>query len=727
MASRRSRRKHGGDSRAVAVRPLKLPRKPPSICRACWKGPFAAQLGLFGERIEREDGEYGTYLGDLNLSGGHSYSTRWAALEFRARNGCSWCQLLSALVHASRDLKLTSDTQLRIVVGIESIHLPVEYTPKGAQILSVHVNGLNYLTGHVYADADDPAAAHIVARTPMLGVKSPRALALAKACADECLLQHEHCREISASPAPLPTRVLDCAEPHHPRLVTTKGRRGVYVALSYVWGEDQPHRTTMANISSYAKGIDLASLPQTIRDSIHVTHALGIAYLWIDSLCIIQDSDVDKQHEIMLMRLIYRNAHLTIIAASARKVSEGFLQDRPVVPHVNGTRVPISLPFICPPSPIAPGGNVDGTATAREVGTVHIAPDFQATQVYPLYDRAWEPITARGWCMQEYFVSPRALIFASHTLQFRCQKTTQNIGGAFHSLDDDARLPAVLFLADPPRVPRSSALSVALRQAWIDIVGDYTARVVTVSADKLVAFGAVAEMFQRVLRSDYLAALWRDTFLVDLCWNRREERSQRPRPPAYRAPSWSWAAVEGEVVVSGTPLVEREGTVAEIVECTVVLEDAQLPFERVAGGALVLHAPVLRCAWYAVDERDNVHYRVLLQTARDARMEGAREDPDEEEGEFEAANTGESIYAIVDSTEDAERAMDDDMWAVILFQNDRLLEGLVIVRTDPAGSLPVRPETSQVYRRVGFFGVENQIDVHALGWDDLPLGEIVLV
>ncbi|EIW53238.1 HET-domain-containing protein, partial [Trametes versicolor FP-101664 SS1] len=155
-------------------------------------------------------------------------------------------------------------------------------------------------------------------RSPILDVGSPRALALVKDHIDECVYGHERCIALSVFPDPfLPTRLIDCTDINHPRLVTTSGRRGKYLTLSYVWGGDQVHKTTTTNISTYSRRIDPFLLPATIRDAIYVTQTLGFQFLWIDSLCIIQDSDEDKLHELGHMHDIYRYAHLTIIAASA--------------------------------------------------------------------------------------------------------------------------------------------------------------------------------------------------------------------------------------------------------------------------------------------------------------------------------------------------------------------------------------------------------------------------
>ncbi|KAI0653356.1 heterokaryon incompatibility protein-domain-containing protein [Cubamyces menziesii] len=143
--------------------------------------------------------------------------------------------------------------------------------------------------------------------------------------------------------APLPTRLIDCSDLECLRIIeASPDMRGTYIALSYVWGEDQPHRTTEMNLSSYKVKIDPAILPRTILDAIHVTRALGIYLLWIDSLCIVQDSEKDLHHELARMRDVYRHAYLTIDAASAAKVSEGFLQDWDLnpMPDAEGLQFP---------------------------------------------------------------------------------------------------------------------------------------------------------------------------------------------------------------------------------------------------------------------------------------------------------------------------------------------------------------------------------------------------
>lgn len=187
--------------------------------------------------------------------------------------------------------------------------------------------------------------------------------------------------------------MVDCADLARPRLVPTTGERSDYIALSYVWGEDQAHKTTKGNLSAYEQGIDLSCLPATIHDAIYVTHMLGFRWLWVDSLCILQDSDEDKAHEIGRMHLIYRYAHVTIMAGSANGASSGFLQKRP--PEDD-----LALPFICPPTFV---DCRDELSVAQiQVGQVHLVSWWGQ-----MYQKDLGRMATRAWCMQEYLSTLR--------------------------------------------------------------------------------------------------------------------------------------------------------------------------------------------------------------------------------------------------------------------------------------------------------------------------------
>lgn len=539
-------------------------------------------------------------------------------------------------------------------------------------------------------------------RSPILDVGSPHAFNLARACIDECVKGHQLCCTISSLDPLLPTRLVDCTDPGRPCLVSTGGRRGTYLALSYVWGEAQPHRTTTSNLSAYTDGIALALLPQTLRDAIRVTYSLGFRYLWVDSLCIIQDSSADMRHEIGCMHLIYRRAYLTIIAASSARASSGFLQARLAAPH------DIALPFICPSRSPTSGAGGD----TAEVGTVHLADVNKVVR----YSHMQEPISARGWCLQEYYMSPRALIFTSETVQFRCQSATQNVGNAFYDTEHEQRLPPVLFRTDAPPIERSSEEWSAVHKAWYRIVEDYTGRTVSKPSDKLVACGAIAEVFHRVRRAEalgYLAGLWYDTLLEDLLWGRPDGAPYLCRPPGFRAPSWSWAAVDGRVWMWGDlwmGLAKR--TTAEVVHAEVALKDPELRFGQVTGGSIVLRAAMIQCG--LCPSGDALHDILLPPVRWPGACCGLFGGHDHEVALSRAVS--------IDHEADVNRRT---VWLVPLLREELYKSMLGLVVIPVALSDASEMASKNVYRRIGIFKLPNSAD--ALHFDKSPVVEMRLV
>ncbi|KAK2773887.1 heterokaryon incompatibility protein [Colletotrichum kahawae] len=145
------------------------------------------------------------------------------------------------------------------------------------------------------------------------------------------------CREAGQSCAPrpraLPKRLIqvqneDLAEEDVRLYQTKEGELGNYVALSYVWGGPQKITTTHSNLAQHLAAISVKSLGKSIRDAITFVRALGIKYVWVDALCIVQDGD--KIDEINNMGQIYRDAWLVIAAEASHKVEQGFLQEWPV-------------------------------------------------------------------------------------------------------------------------------------------------------------------------------------------------------------------------------------------------------------------------------------------------------------------------------------------------------------------------------------------------------------
>ena len=107
-----------------------------------------------------------------------------------------------------------------------------------------------------------------------------------------------------------------------------KWPKGKYITLSHCWGPDQsqlPLLTTKDNLEAHKRGIELSQLPKTFQNAVTVARKIDVQYLWIDSLCIIQDDSEDWKKESQKMAQVFSLAYCTISATSAQNSREGFL------------------------------------------------------------------------------------------------------------------------------------------------------------------------------------------------------------------------------------------------------------------------------------------------------------------------------------------------------------------------------------------------------------------
>lgn len=169
-----------------------------------------------------------------------------------------------------------------------------------------------------------------------------------------------------------------------------------YVTLSYCWGGDQACKTTKSRMRSGNLSIPYGKLAQSIQDAIKVTSRLGLQYLWVDALCIIQDDEGDKIEQIANMPWIYNQACITIVAARSDRASRGFLDD---IDLAQSTKLAVRLPFCCP--------DQHGT-----LGSAYIT--------YIDDSRGSEPIHSRAWTLQERYLSNRYIEFGRNQMRWVC-------------------------------------------------------------------------------------------------------------------------------------------------------------------------------------------------------------------------------------------------------------------------------------------------------------------
>lgn len=382
---------------------------------------------------------------------------------------------------------------------------------------------------------------------------TPENIALVKELIQDCLENHHTCTAAGDSTV-MPTRLLDVSPSN--KLNVVKIVAGVdvvahcrrYVCLSHCWGfvpDDAPWKLMTARKSAYMTEIDMAILPLTFQQAIYYTRDLGQKYLWIDSLCIIQDSAEDWAFEASRMASIYTNSLVTISSASASS-SEGCISQR-------DTKIvePVVL-------------NVDSHGeNGREAYLFHSVPDEKQLQLSV-------PVTKRAWCLQERRLTVRAIQFTPYQWIWTCRTGTTSerilrdlsIHAGSSAATGSARLTYYNArdssatkttrgdgaISDETEVIRWKTLRKDY-DPFYKTLEDFSRCDITYPTDRLPAFAGLAQRQQLRTPGTYLAGLWENDLLYGLMWN--SNASPSARPSAYIAPSWSWASLNSAVTFDG--------------------------------------------------------------------------------------------------------------------------------------------------------------------------------
>ena len=354
-----------------------------------------------------------------------------------------------------------------------------------------------------------------------------------------------------------------------------------YIALSYCWGsvsDGKPLITTLSSISGMKERLEWNVLPALFKDVITIARKLGVQYIWIDSLCIIQDSQEDWEIESSKMASYYGNAYITLAA------------DMTTNPHQT-ILVPRDEYLLSQRFEVEDGR---GGLTFIEVRNHDYSSRTSFSRITKLHDRAW--------VFQESVLSPRIIHYTSGALFWECQKGVKSESSL--DLEDDPNPTSSLFW-------RLSQCASDPYFYWQQLVEQYACRSLTFSSDKLPALSGVATKISAIRESQYLAGLWKDNILPDLMWRMAVApgtvgRNNRDRVPsayfAYTAPSWSWASISGPIEYF---LKAREVSFVVTlngVECTLAGLNR---FGAVKNGFLVLTGPVREAAWEEEKSHNN--------------------------------------------------------------------------------------------------------------------------
>ncbi|KAL8352609.1 hypothetical protein RB601_002769 [Gaeumannomyces tritici] len=325
-----------------------------------------------------------------------------------------------------------------------------------------------------------------------------------------CLKSHKECAQDSEFSA-LPRRVIDVGtigSEQPPRLLeASQDQKAAYCALSYRWS-DNPLRLLLENIEDLKVALPVGALPVQIQHAIRVARQLGFRYLWVDALCIIQNSEEDWKCEAANMGSIYFNSTLTIAAVD-------------------------------PPEDIGP-----------DSGDLFTPSDPAASAPGP---RLRGNLDTRGWVTQEEILSRRILSFTKAGAFWSCARWDCSDhcpdGMVPPKLEDEQT--TWTQLKDQPNMNRRvqlwarNAKDKALGyRLWHAVLGDYTGRHLTRESDRFIALKGVESLFAARLEDQNLGGVWKRNVVRDLAWY-RDGPSMRHQQ--LDAPSWSWGSATGSI------------------------------------------------------------------------------------------------------------------------------------------------------------------------------------
>lgn len=393
---------------------------------------------------------------------------------------------------------------------------------------------------------------------------------MAKSWIEGCCKLHRNCPRKQV--AKLPTRVIDVGlldSQQSPRLVLSQGTEAKYATLSHCWGGEISPLLTQETLNSFRHAIPLSDLPANFRDAIFITRGIGIQYLWIDSLCIIQDSRADWEAESKTMGSIYRDALVTISAATACRSTDGIIKG----PSDSG----IAEESISPRLPIDNESNK----------MVQVSLKREEESMRELFLRS--PLMKRGWTLQEAILSPRILWYG-HQLFWQCPQGFQSADGVPPGtlMPEDSAYTEIVNVIHSLNQTDGKAPDLNLvLDDYYNLVRDYSSRTLSYNSDKFPAFSGLAALLHPILGGEYLAGIWSMDFRKGLIWY-KETRDCRHTLPS-QAPSWSWAVTNGPVLFWFTTRKETTSpNDAQLIDHKVELK-SQNVYGQVDSGHLVIN------------------------------------------------------------------------------------------------------------------------------------------
>ena len=421
----------------------------------------------------------------------------------------------------------------------------------------------------------------------------------------ECLSNHVTCSQALPQETFVPTRLLYIPSKEQELIVRLRPKEIVqpipaYFTLSHRWGEVQPLKLTTHNYDAFLQGIPIEQFPKSFHDAAMVVLGLGYNYIWIDSLCIIQDSAQDLAKEMLQMGEIYRDALCNVAAMGAANclggcfVARNSLFNRPCI--------------------VSEGDS-------RYLSITHQHRNDEETSKGPtLTGDTAAPLQQRSWVVQERALSPRTIYYGSNMIFWEC------LEGAASEVQPQLGKHASICYREPskgdPRIKMqkwSSSVKKSLADLlsqkeidddwysrWVNIVVAFTGCQMTYKKDKWVALSGLARVVEQRWGLHVLCGMWREYLAAELVWAAVE--------PGIRLenefPSWSWLSVDAQL--SAAPLTQFQ----RIPFFSGGQSEAKITSTQTgAGWRLNIRAPIRKCQWskeYEENPNPRTKYHIPL-------------------------------------------------------------------------------------------------------------------
>lgn len=523
-----------------------------SICSTCER--FCHELGAalsttLSDFDNAKDGNLFKFLYHLNS----------ASLGDLLNRRCQLCTLYWFNIHPDLHVDTSDGTAFTVEVsltgfedlrrgGRPSITAALNLTAGAVQLssepslLRIDIQGDYSTSSFLGSDIDADGLAKVVsfrtscyARQERFARKNKRSfytgsrvsLDLAKSWLDRCIEGHHSCRQTST--LQMPTRLIDISSSNQSLFVhCTSGSRGEhhveYVALSHCWGDAQFLKLRKANFLELRDEFSIDELPQTWREAIVVARDLGFKYIWIDALCIIQDSNYDWSLESSLMGSVYGNCSLNLAALDGKSSNEGMFSFRNPMLHT-------LLYAHCDLTDAIRSGMENSASAVMNAASLPPSQSSSRRLLTASLDQGpicySDAITKgslnkRGWVLQERAFSPRTLYFGKTGIFWDCRESELDElsllipqSKEFKSLNIKKSLHRSFSNTNPLHSLSSER---TIPDAWYNLLNLYCPAKLTFENDRLGAVSGLAKYIQSQTKSQYYAGLWSLTLPDDMLW-----------------------------------------------------------------------------------------------------------------------------------------------------------------------------------------------------------------